>query len=125
MNRRKFLKLAILSTTATAFVPHPANALGLPWGNNHLDELTFSRLFPKPIYQKSYFSAIAMVTAMVVAGVVSYFTAGAGAPASALGVSTIASWIAGGGAGSYMARLSTIGGWFGGNAMLGEASLFL
>lgn len=62
-------------------------------------------------------------TAIVAAGTFTYFTAGAGAPAAATGVSTVASWVAGGGAGSYMAGLSTIGGWFGGNAMLGSAIL--
>jgi predicted negative regulator of RcsB-dependent stress response len=60
---------------------------------------------------------------IVVAGTLSYFTAGAGAPAAATGVSTVASLVGGGGAGSYMAGLSIIGSWFGGNAMLGSAIL--
>lgn len=86
-------------------------------------KLNFNEAFPKAIYKKSYFGVALVGTTMVGAGVVSYFTAGAGAPAAATGVSTVATWVAGGGQGAYMAGLSTIGGWFGGNAMLGSAIL--
>jgi len=91
--------------------------------NRHLEELTFSSVYPKPLYEKSYFTWIVLGASIVAAGVVSYLTAGAGAPAAATGVSTVASWIGGGGAGSYMAGLSTVGSWFGGNAILGAAIL--
>jgi len=64
-----------------------------------------------------------MGVTVVAAGAVSYFTAGAGAPEAAAGVSTVASWVGGGGAGSYMAGLSTIGNLVGGNAMVGAAIL--
>jgi len=64
-----------------------------------------------------------MGVTVVAAGAVSYFTAGAGAPEAAAGVSTVASWIGGGGAGSYMAGLSTVGSAVGGNAMVGAAIL--
>jgi tetratricopeptide (TPR) repeat protein len=87
------------------------------------DDLSFKAAFPRPFYEKSYFGVAATGATIVVAGTVTYLTAGAGAPAAATGVSTVASWVAGGGAGSYMAGLSTIGGWFGGNAMLGAAIL--
>ena len=86
-------------------------------------DFSFAGTFPKPLYQKSYFAWLMLGASMVVAGVLTYFTAGAGAPAAATGVSTVASTVAGGGAGSYMAGLSIIGGWFGGNAMLGSAIL--
>ena len=85
--------------------------------------LDFADAFPVRFYEKSYFGLSVLVASMVVAGVFSYLTAGAGAPSAAVGVSSVASWVAGGGAGSYMAGLSTIGGWFGGNAMVGSAIL--
>lgn len=90
---------------------------------NHLDEITFNELFSKPFYKKSYFSGVILATTVVVAGTVVYFTAGAGAPVAATGVSTVASAVGGGGAGSYMAGLSAVGSVFGGNAMLGSAIL--
>ncbi len=122
MKRRDFLKTSI-ATTLNFFFPH-SNAKAIPFiSPEHLEELTFSSVYPRPIYEKSYFTWIVLGASIVAAGVVSYFTAGAGAPAAATGVSTVASWIGGGGAGSYMAGLSTVGGWFGGNAMLGAAIL--
>ena len=86
-------------------------------------DLGFEEAFPRRFYEKKYFGVAVTGASIVSAGVFSYVTAGAGAPAAATGVSTVASWVAGGGAGSYMAGLSTIGGWFGGNAMLGAAIL--
>ncbi|MBK6851957.1 MAG: hypothetical protein IPG93_10125 [Burkholderiales bacterium] len=86
-------------------------------------DLGFESAFPRKVYQKKYFGLAVTGASVVAAGTFSYFTAGAGAPAAATGVSTVASWVAGGGAGSYMAGLSTIGGWFGGNAILGAAVL--
>lgn len=122
MKRRDFLK-ASLATTLNFIFPH-SNAKAIPFiSPEHLEELTFSSVYPKPIYEKSYFTWIVLGASIVAAGVVSYFTAGAGAPAAATGVSTVASWIGGGGAGSYMAGLSTVGSLFGGNAMLGAAIL--
>jgi len=88
-----------------------------------LTSLSFQSVFPKPIYRKSYFGLVLTGATIATAGAFTYFTAGAGAPVAAAGVSSVASWVAGGGAGSYMAGLSTIGGWFGGNAMLGSAIL--
>lgn len=86
-------------------------------------DLGFEAAFPRPFYQKKYFGLAVTGASIVAAGTFTYFTGGAGAPAAATGVSTVASWVAGGGAGSYMAGLSTIGGWFGGNAILGAAIL--
>ena len=83
----------------------------------------FAEVFPRPFWQTAAFNWALLGLSLVVAGTISYFTAGAGAPAAATGVSTVASTIAGGGAGSYMAGLSIVGGWFGGNAMLGSAIL--
>lgn len=93
------------------------------WKSENLENIDFASMYPKAFYKKSYFGVT--VTGVVIVGGVafSYFTAGAGAPAAATGVSTLASYIGGGGAGSYMAGLSTIGGYFGGNAMLGGAIL--
>lgn len=93
------------------------------WKTKSLKSLSFKSVFPKPLYKKSYFGAVLTGATIIGAGAVTYFTAGAGAPAAATGVSSVASWVAGGGAGSYMAGLSTVGGWFGGNAMLGSAIL--
>ena len=65
-----------------------------------------------------------VIGASAIVGVVAtYITAGAGAPAVATGMSSIATWAGGSGAGSYMAGLSTIGGVFGGNAITGAAVL--
>lgn len=86
-------------------------------------DFSFAGVFPRPFYQTAAFNWALLGLSLVVAGTISYFTAGAGAPAAATGVSTVASAIAGGGAGSYMAGLSIVGGWFGGNAMLGSAIL--
>jgi hypothetical protein len=86
-------------------------------------DLGFEAAFPRSLYEKKVFSLAITGASITAAGAFSYFTAGAGAPAAATGVSSVASWVAGGGAGSYMAGLSTIGGWFGGNAMLGSAIL--
>ena len=86
-------------------------------------DLGFETAFHRPFYKKKSFGLVITGTTMVAAGAFSYFTAGAGAPPAAAGVSTVASWVAGGGAGSYMAGASVVGGWFGGNAMLGAAVL--
>jgi tetratricopeptide (TPR) repeat protein len=93
------------------------------WKSKHLSDIDFEHVYPKKFYKKDSFGYILTGIAIVGAGAVSYFSAGAGAPAAATGVSSVASLVAGGGAGSYMAGLSTIGGWFGGNAMLGAAIL--
>lgn len=85
--------------------------------------IDFIQAFPRKFYQKKYFGLAITGATVVTAGVVTYFTAGTGAPVAAAGVSTVAAWVGGGGAGSYMAGLATIGGWFGGNAMLGAAIL--
>jgi tetratricopeptide (TPR) repeat protein len=89
----------------------------------HPMEIGFSHVFEKKLYEKKYFGIAVLGTTVVAAGALSYFTAGAGAPTAATGVSTVASWVGGGGAGSYMAGLSTIGSAFGGNAMVGAAIL--
>jgi len=86
-------------------------------------DLGFEAAFHRPFYKKKSFGLVITGTTMVAAATFSYFTAGAGAPPAAAGVSTVASWVAGGGAGSYMAGASIVGGWFGGNAMLGAAVL--
>ena len=93
------------------------------WSSNTAADFSFEGVFPKPFYQKPAFTWLMLGASIAVAGTICYFTAGAGAPAAASGVSTVASTIAGGGAGSYMAGLSIVGGWFGGNAMLGSAIL--
>jgi hypothetical protein len=86
-------------------------------------DLSFGAAFPKPFYQKRYFPLVAVGATAVVGGVVSYFTAGAGAPSAASGVASVATFVGGGGAGSYMAGLATVGSWVGGNAMVGAAIL--
>ena len=86
-------------------------------------EMGFSDVFDKKFYEKKSFGVAVLGATIVAAGAFSYFTAGAGAPTAATGVSTVASWVGEGGAGSYMAGLSTIGSAFGGNAMLGAAIL--
>ena len=93
------------------------------WGGEKKVDLSFEAVFDTPFYREGYFPWAILAATIVVAGVVSFATAGAGAPAAATGASTVASAVAGGGAGSYMAGLSTIGGWFGGNAMVGAAIL--
>lgn len=93
------------------------------WKDGSLKSLSFESAFHKPIYQKSYFGIALTGATIVGAGAFTYFTAGAGAPTAAAGVSTVATWVGGGSAGAYMAGLSTIGGWFGGNAILGAAIL--
>jgi hypothetical protein len=93
------------------------------WNKKHLENIDFKTIYPKPLYQKSYFGYLVTGVIIVGAGAFTYFTAGAGAPVAATGTSTVAAWVAGGGAGSYMAGLSTIGGWFGGNAILGASIL--
>jgi len=96
---------------------------GVLYSTYHLKEITFSELFPKAFYEKSYFTGIEIGASIIAAGFYFYWTMGAGAPAAAAGVSTVASSIGGGGAGSYMAGLSTLGGYFGGGAKLGAAIL--
>ena len=91
--------------------------------NEHMVNMDFEHIYPKEFYKKSYFGWVVTGVAVVGAGAFTYFSGGAGAPAAATGVSTVASWAAGGGAGSYMAGLSMIGSWFGGNAVLGAAIL--
>jgi len=86
-------------------------------------EITFEEVYPVPFYEKDWFIPAVIAVTIVVTAASLFLTAGAGAPAAAPGVSTIASWIGGGGAGSYMAGLSTVGAWFGGNAILGAAIL--
>lgn len=114
------MKTLALSVAVLAFmVPFTPSAFAVPDDT----DLGFETAFYRPFYKTSSFGLVVTGTAIVAAGTFSYFTAGAGAPAAATGVSTVASWVAGGGAGSYMAGLSTIGGWFGGNAMLGSAIL--
>jgi tetratricopeptide (TPR) repeat protein len=88
-----------------------------------LKEISFSSLYSVPFYQKSYFSWLILGATVLTSCVVVFFSAGAGAPAAATGVSTVASWIAGGGAGSYMSGLATVGACIGGNAMTGAAIL--
>lgn len=63
--------------------------------------LGFEDAFVRPFYTTSSFGFVVTGTAVVAAGAFSYFTAGAGAPVAATGVSTVASWVGGGGAGSY------------------------
>ena len=93
------------------------------WKNKHLSELSFSNVYNKALYKKSYFGVTVMAVVTVGAIGVSYVTAGAGAPAASAGVGTVATAIGGGGQGAYMAGLSTVGSWFGGNAVLGGAIL--
>jgi tetratricopeptide (TPR) repeat protein len=93
------------------------------WKNNHLRSIGFKDLYPKAIYKKSYFSWIILGTTIIAGSAITYFSLGAGAPAAATGVGTVASWIGGGGAGSYMAGLSTVGGLFSGNAITGAVIL--
>lgn len=93
------------------------------WKNKHLEDIDFKHIYPKAFYKKSYFGFAITGAVVVGAGAFTYFTAGAGAPAAATGVTTVTTFVSGGGAGSYMAGLSTVGGWFGGNAVLGASIL--
>ena len=125
MDRRKFLSL---STAAFISISTPISLEASMWDRvkKFITEeyrLTFAEFYPKALWKKSYFTWITMGVTVVAAGAFSYFTAGAGAPEAAAGVSTVASWIGGGGAGSYMAGLSTVGSAVGGNAMVGAAIL--
>ena len=109
--------MVLFATTsvATANQAEKSNPQALKMG--------FSDVFDRKFYEKKYFGIAITGASIALAGAYSYFTAGAGAPSAAAGVSTVASWVGGGGAGSYMAGLSTIGGVFGGNAMVGAAIL--
>lgn len=132
MFKRVAISIAICSSLSISALPANAglwqstkesiNAV-LPWKHKHLDRLSFEEVYPKAFYQKNGFVWVATGSAVVGAGLFTYFTSGAGAPAAATGVSSFASWVAGGGAGAYMSGLSTVGGWFGGNAILGAAIL--
>ncbi len=133
MNRRKFIKLSgvaalvvtmpvtieasILDNLKEKYEKYKKTLLARKY------EITFAEMYPKAFWKKSYFSWIILATTTVAAGAITYFTAGAGAPEAAAGVSTVASWIGGGGAGSYMAGLSAVGSAVGGNAMVGAAIL--
>lgn len=86
-------------------------------------KLTFENVYTKPFWQNNYFVWGTIIAVSAGAAAFTTMTAGTGAPAAAVGVSTIASTLAGGGAGSYMAGLSMIGGWVGGNAIVGAAIL--
>ncbi len=128
----KRLLLSIISIIYLSIKPINAGVLdsskayinqAIFWKDKHLEDIDFAHVYPKVIYQKSYFSFIIMSATIVGAGTFTYFTAGAGAPASAIGASSIATWVGGGGAGAYMSGLSTIGSWFGGNAILGASIL--
>jgi hypothetical protein len=114
---RKMKKLALALAVLTLTAPFTPPAFAAPDDT----DLGFEAAFYRPVYKTSSFGLVLTATAIVAAGTFTYFTAGAGAPAAATGVSTVASWVGAGG--SYMAGLSTIGGWFGGNAMLGSAIL--
>ena len=116
---RKMKKLAVSLAVLTLVALFMPPAFAKPDDT----DLGFEAAFYRPIHKTSSFGLVVTGTVIVAAGTFSFFTAGAGAPAAATGVSTVASWVAGGGAGSYMAGLSTVGGWFGGNAMLGSAIL--
>jgi hypothetical protein len=85
--------------------------------------LTFKNVYHKAFYRNPWITGSILAVTTVAAVSFTTFTAGTGAPASAAGVSTVASWVAGGGAGSYMAGLSIVGSTFGGNAILGAAIL--
>ena len=132
MLRKKILYVLIASSLSATPQVSTASIWGstkemvnnaIPWKQKHLEEISFEEIYPKKFYKKSSFFFVATGAMIVTAGTISFFTAGAGAPAAAAGVSSAASMIAGGGAGSYMAGLSAVGGWFGGNAILGAAIL--
>jgi len=126
---RKILSLLtaslVFQTSIYGLIPSKAQAMSFSFPKlwEKTIDINFSDIYPKPFYQKKVFPIVILISTAVVAGVITYVTAGAGAPVSAPFVSTVASWVGGGGAGSYMAGLSTIGGWFGGNAILGASIL--
>jgi tetratricopeptide (TPR) repeat protein len=124
--RRRFISALL----AVSLLSQPLAAMDIDWtwrGDTPVVEngssCDFSDIYPRAFYEKDYFVWASLVATAVVAGAVSYYTAGAGAPAAATWVSSVASYVGGGGAGSYMAGLSTIGGLVGGNAMVGAAIL--
>jgi len=83
----------------------------------------FKDIYPKSFYKKSYFAPTAIAAAIAGGVAISFVTAGTGAPAAAVGVSSFATAVAGGGAGSYLAGLAAVGSWFGGGMVLGGAIL--
>jgi hypothetical protein len=112
----------LIAAAALVLLVAPPSSQGF-WGDDGKADLSFHGVFPQALHKKSYFGWVILGTSIVAGAAISYATAGAGAPAAATGVSTVASAVAGGGAGSYMAGLSMIGGWVGGNAMVGAAIL--
>jgi len=121
LSRRNFIKAIGVGSLAlfTPYILFPST-MAMAFED---DEITFAKAYPVPFYEKDWFEPLIMLASFIGTVAVLYFTAGAGAPAAAPGVSTIASWIAGGGPGSYMAGLSIVGSLFGGNAILGAAIL--
>ncbi len=120
ITRREFIKKTSLASLALFTSPIWLPEIAYTFDRK---KLTFSEIYPVPFYKKDWFVPAVIAGTIIVTAAILFFTAGAGAPAAAPGVSTIASWIGGGGAGSYMAGLSTVGSWFGGNAILGAAIL--
>jgi tetratricopeptide (TPR) repeat protein len=120
LSRRDFIKRIGLANLALFT---PTFWTSKPVYGFDFKEITFEEVYPVPFYEKDWFIPAVIAATIVATAAILFFTAGAGAPAAAPGVSTIASWIGGGGAGSYMAGLSTVGAWFGGNAILGAAIL--
>jgi len=99
MDRRRFLRLSVV-TLISISTPISLEASILDKIKEFMKtkyEITFAEAYPKALWKKSYFSWIIMGVTVVAAGAISYFTAGAGAPEAAAGVSTVASWIGGGG----------------------------
>lgn len=86
-------------------------------------DFRFKTVYHKPFYKNPYIVNGVIAGTAVVAATVTVYTAGAGAPAAATGVSTVATWIGGGSSGAYMAGLSTVGSAVGGNALTGAAIL--
>jgi hypothetical protein len=86
-----------------------------------LKEVTFEEVYPKAFYEKSEFTYIVIGATVAASAAVTYFTAGAGAPAVAPGAGAIVVSIGGGTQGAYMSGLSTIGSWVGGNAVVGAS----
>jgi len=120
--RNRSSRAVIVAVATLALTLTPSASLGF-WGNDEAVDMSFQEVFSKAFYKKSYFGWVLLGTTIVAAAAISYATAGAGAPAAATGVSSVASAIGGGGAGSYMTGLSIVGGWVGGNAMVGAAIL--
>lgn len=135
ISKTNFISLILVGLIIVSFQPSVVRAesitdktkrianKGMFWKDEHLKEINFRTIYPKPIYKKSYFSYVILGSTVVIGAAVTYFSGGTGAPAAATGVSTVASWVGGGGAGSYMAGLSTFGGWVGGNAVTGAVIL--